>query len=196
MVDEFSAFARMPQPVLKPEDLSQIVRESLVLQRNANTEISYETHLPDSAITAACDRRLLGQALTNLFQNAADAIAMRPAPEDGAPLPPGLIDIAVEPGAEQARVIVEDNGVGLPTGEHRERLTEPYVTHKTKGTGLGLAIVKKIMEDHGGRLVLEDREGGPGARAVLILPLRQDGTGTETEAGQDQAQGQRLAHGA
>ncbi|MBV9747516.1 MAG: hypothetical protein JO157_01760 [Acetobacteraceae bacterium] len=64
---------------------------------------------------------------------------------------------------------VENDGVGLPQ-QDRERLAEPYVTHKAKGTGLGLAIVKKIMEDHGGTLVLDDRADGPGAVAALALP--------------------------
>ena len=63
-----------------------------------------------------------------------------------------------------------DDGVGLPQAD-RARLAEPYVTHKPKGTGLGLAIVKKIMEDHGGRLDLEDRPDGPGAIVTLALPL-------------------------
>ena len=67
--------------------------------------------------------------------------------------------------------IVADDGVGLPQ-QDRARLTEPYVTHKPKGTGLGLAIVKKIMEDHGGRLVLDDRPEGPGAVATLVLGRR------------------------
>ncbi len=65
-------------------------------------------------------------------------------------------------------VVVEDNGKGLPQ-RGRERLTEPYVTTRAKGTGLGLAIVKKIMEDHQGELMLEDREGG-GARVWLVFP--------------------------
>src|SRR5216684_4238492 len=60
-----------------------------------------------------------------------------------------------------------DNGRGLPP-EGRDRLAEPYVTTRSKGTGLGLAIVKKIMEDHGGELILDDREGG-GARVMLIF---------------------------
>ena len=64
-------------------------------------------------------------------------------------------------------VVVEDNGKGLPQHD-RERLTEPYVTTRAKGTGLGLAIVKKIMEDHEGELVLEDREAG-GARVTLVF---------------------------
>ena len=68
---------------------------------------------------------------------------------------------------------MEDDGIGLPQGDERDRLAEPYVTHKAKGTGLGLAIVKKIMEDHGGKLGLDDAAKGSGARAVLFLPWRQ-----------------------
>src|SRR5208283_396285 len=74
MVDEFSAFARMPQPVIKPEDLSRIVREAMVLPRTAHPEIDYVSSLPDSGPLVPCDRRLIGQALTNLLQNAADAV--------------------------------------------------------------------------------------------------------------------------
>ncbi len=111
-----------------------------------------------------CDRRQIGPAVVNLLQNAADAVAMR----DGA----GRIGVSVAAEGDKARVTVEDDGVGLPA-EDRARLSEPYVTHKAKGTGLGLAIVKKIMEDHGGRLVLEDRDPGPGARVSLLLPLKE-----------------------
>jgi two-component system, NtrC family, nitrogen regulation sensor histidine kinase NtrY len=152
-----------------------------------------------------CDRRLLGQALTNLLQNAADAIAMRPAAEgDTKPAGAGHIAVLVRAEADWVCVEVEDDGVGLPQGEERDRLTEPYVTHKSKGTGLGLAIVKKIMEDHGGRLTLEDRDGGPGARAVLVLPTRSGaGAAAAADRGAESAaepraagEGVRLAHGA
>ena len=78
MVDEFSAFARMPQPVIQPEDVGRIAREALVLQRSAHPEIAWTTDIPERGPVAPCDRRLLGQALTNLLQNAADAVAMRP----------------------------------------------------------------------------------------------------------------------
>jgi len=166
MVDEFSAFARMPQPVIRPEDLGQVMREALVLQQAAHPEITYDVTIPDPAPVAPADRRLIGQALTNLLQNAADAVAARPREEGEG----GRIAIRLDPSPDGFAIVIEDDGIGLPEGEDRARLTEPYVTHKAKGTGLGLAIVKKIMEDHGGRLVLEDREGGPGARAVLILP--------------------------
>ena len=166
MVDEFSAFARMPQPVIKPEDIGRIMREALILQRQAHPEITWTTDLPDRGPMAACDRRLVSQALTNLLMNAADAVAMRPRlPGE----PKGSITVSVHDDGEMVALSVSDDGIGLP-GEDRDRLTEPYVTHKPKGTGLGLAIVKKIMEDHGGRLALEDRAGGPGAVASLVLP--------------------------
>ncbi|MCO6416238.1 PAS domain-containing sensor histidine kinase [Siccirubricoccus sp. KC 17139] len=184
MVDEFSAFARMPQPVIRPEDLVQVARDALVLQRDAHPEIEYRLEQPEAAPVVPCDRRLMNQALVNLLQNAADAIAMRPEGEVP-PQPGGLrghITVRVAAEEEWVHIVVEDDGIGLPQGEERDSLTEPYVTHKAKGTGLGLAIVKKIMEDHGGRLGLEDRPGGAGesaeagssggARAVLTLPWR------------------------
>jgi two-component system, NtrC family, nitrogen regulation sensor histidine kinase NtrY len=166
MVDEFSAFARMPQPVIKLEDVGRIAREALVLQKTARPQIAWHTDIPDQGPVAPCDRRLLRQARTNLLQNATDAVAMRDGGGDG-----GTIGLSVQPGESEVRIIVTDNGVGLPQDD-RARLTEPYVTHKPKGTGLGLAIVKKIMEDHGGRLILDDRPDGPGAMAALVLPTK------------------------
>ncbi len=167
MVDEFSAFARMPQPVMRQEDVGRIAREALILQRSARPEIVWTTDIPDRGPLANCDRRLLGQALTNLLQNAADAVAMRSRAEGE---PAGHIGVQVVAADGMALIRVQDDGVGLPE-QDRARLTEPYVTHKVKGTGLGLAIVKKIMEDHGGRLELDDRADGPGAVATLALPL-------------------------
>ena len=168
MVDEFSSFARMPQPVIRPEDIGRVVREAMVLQRQAHPEITWVTDLPDQGPRASCDRRQLGQALTNLLQNAADAVALRPGG--------GRLAVTLCDRGEELCISVADDGVGLPDAD-RGRLTEPYVTHKPKGTGLGLAIVKKIMEDHGGRVVLEDRSSdgnreGPGAMATLCLPAK------------------------
>lgn len=169
MVDEFSAFARMPQPVIKPEDIGTIAREALVLQKTARPFIHWITDIPERGPMAPCDRRMLRQALTNLLQNAADAVAMR----EGA----SRIGLTVAPGAREVRLTIADDGIGLPKDD-RARLTEPYVTHKPKGTGLGLAIVKKIMEDHGGVLTLDDNPSGPGAVTCLVLPLASQGNAT------------------
>ncbi|MFL5284697.1 MAG: ATP-binding protein [Rhodopila sp.] len=167
MVDEFSAFARMPHPVIKPDDLGRIVREALMLQQTARPGIDWKTTIPERGPVVPCDRRMMRQALTNLLQNAADAVAMRTDRSEGES---GHIAITVEDLRDTVRVSVSDDGIGLPQ-EDRSRLTEPYVTHKPKGTGLGLAIVKKIMEDHGGTLSLDDRPDGPGAVATLVLPI-------------------------
>ncbi|MBK1659656.1 sensor histidine kinase NtrY-like [Paracraurococcus ruber] len=198
MVDEFSAFARMPQPVIRPEDLAQVVREALVLQRDAHPEIEYRIDLPEAAPMVPCDRRLLGQALTNLLQNAADAVSMRVQAEAlDAPAGAvgrasgdivGHISVRIEPGEDMVAIAVEDDGVGLPQGDERERLAEPYVTHKAKGTGLGLAIVKKIMEDHGGRLGLEDRSRAPG-EGPAGSPAAGPGTGPGADPGADPGAG-------
>ncbi len=166
MVDEFSSFARMPAPVMREEDLAELVRQTMFLQRNAHPEIDFALTLPPGPARHPVDARQVGQALTNLLQNALDAIAGREAPADGAP-PPGRVAVALDDDAAGARITVADNGRGLPA-ENRDRLTEPYVTTRAKGTGLGLAIVKKIMEDHGGELILADRPGG-GAIATLVF---------------------------
>jgi two-component system nitrogen regulation sensor histidine kinase NtrY len=187
MVDEFSAFARMPQPVIKPEDIGRIAREALVLQKTARPGIEWTTDIPERGPVAPCDRRMLRQALTNLLQNAADAVAMcEGGGRDGA----GHIALTVRDLPDGVLLSVADDGVGLPEDD-RSRLTEPYVTHKPKGTGLGLAIVKKIMEDHGGVLTLEDRPNGPGAVASLMLP-RTVSAG-EASAGSEMTQ---VSHGA
>jgi len=165
MVDEFSSFARMPAPVIKSENLPEIVRQSVFLARTGYPKVTFTSDIPSEPLAILCDGRLIGQALTNLLKNAVEAIDGR----EGDDLPPGEVFIAIRHRKAEIDVVIEDNGKGLPS-EQRDRLTEPYVTTRAKGTGLGLAIVKKIMEDHGGELSLEDREAeGGGARVRLIF---------------------------
>ena len=166
MVDEFSSFARMPRPTVQAEDAKELCQQALFLQRNGNPDIRYTSCLPDVPVALTCDRRQVGQVLTNILKNAAEAIEGRE-PSLTGPLPPGEISLTLTDDGATVSLVIEDNGKGLPK-EGRERLTEPYMTTRSKGTGLGLAIVKKIMEDHGGYLALEDREGG-GARISLVF---------------------------
>jgi two-component system nitrogen regulation sensor histidine kinase NtrY len=166
MVDEFSSFARMPRPTVKPEDAKELCQQALFLQRNGNPDVRYISTLPDRPVPLICDRRQVSQVLTNILKNSAEAIDGREA-APGETLPPGEITLTLRDDDATVRIIVDDNGKGLPK-EGRERLTEPYMTTRSKGTGLGLAIVKKIMEDHGGYLALDDREGG-GARISLVF---------------------------
>jgi len=166
MVDEFSSFARMPRPTVLPEDAKELCQQALFLQRNGNPTIRYISRLTDRPVPLICDRRQVSQVLTNILKNSAEAIEGREA-APGQQLPPGEITLSLKDDDATVSIVVEDNGKGLPQ-EGRERLTEPYMTTRSKGTGLGLAIVKKIMEDHGGFLELEDREGG-GARISLVF---------------------------
>jgi two-component system nitrogen regulation sensor histidine kinase NtrY len=167
MVDEFSAFARMPAPTFAPHDPVELLREAAFAQRVADPEIAVELAEPPGGLTLMCDGRIVGQALTNVLKNAAEAIGARRSAE---PALEGRISVALVASASSIDFVIEDNGVGLPLKD-RDRLTEPYVTTRAKGTGLGLAIVKRILEDHGGDLVLSDARQAPGARVTLAFPL-------------------------
>ena len=162
MVDEFSSFARMPKAVPEPQELASIVREATVLQRVSSSDIDIELDVREGELVFPFDRRLITQAVTNLVKNARESIETR---LQQSPEPRGHIAIAA--GVDEGRpfIRVTDNGIGLPR-ENRHRLAEPYMTTREKGTGLGLAIVKRIMEEHGGRLILEDAEE-QGARVTL-----------------------------
>ncbi len=171
MVDEFSSFARMPTPVMENADLGELVEQAVFLQRTAHPDISFVWDRPSRPVVVSCDSRQIARALTNLLQNAIDAIeTMRAA--DNSPPPEGRISVTLRDEETARTIIIEDNGPGLPQTE-RDRLTEPYVTTRNKGTGLGLAIVKKIMEDHEGDLRLADGPQG-GACATLVFHLPDD----------------------
>jgi two-component system nitrogen regulation sensor histidine kinase NtrY len=175
MVNEFSSYARMPTPVMRRENAQELIQQAVFLQRVAHPQIAYETRVPKQPVYLECDGRLVAQALTNVLKNAGEGVSARFAKGDDAP---GRIVIALEPGDDRIVFRITDNGIGLPH-EDRDRLTEPYVTTRAKGTGLGLAIVRKILEDHGGELILQDAgseqqgDNQHGAEVVLIFPPRQ-----------------------
>ncbi len=155
MVDEFSSFARMPKPVFKSESLGDLAREAVFMQEVANPGIAFTVEAEGTPILI-CDRQQIAQALTNLLKNAAEAVAARTERDR---TDDGRITLEVDGAGDRTILRVTDNGVGLPV-EHRDRLTEPYVTTRARGTGLGLAIVRKIVEEHGGTLDLSDAPGG------------------------------------
>jgi len=165
MVDEFSAFARMPTPQFAEADIAELLRQGVFAQRVTDPETTID--LPDLPLRAiaVCDARMIGQALTNVLKNAGEAILARRTAEPGLV---GHITARLNVTEDRLMIEIEDNGVGLPAKD-RHRLTEPYVTTREKGTGLGLAIVKRILEDHGGDLSLHDARRRPGARAVLEI---------------------------
>jgi len=173
MVDEFSAFARMPKPEMKVIDIRDALREASFLVEVSRADIKFERDFGSVPLKGTFDSRLMAQAFGNVIKNAAEAIEAVDRELDGA----GAIRVKAALVDGMIRVDVMDNGKGLPR-ENRQRLLEPYMTTREKGTGLGLAIVKKIVEDHGGRLELHDApqdfHGGRGAMITMILPVAAD----------------------
>jgi two-component system nitrogen regulation sensor histidine kinase NtrY len=172
IVDEFSKFARMPEPDRRDCDLVELLKGAVLLQENGQPGVRFVTSIPDGPLPMVLDATMIGQALTNLMKNAGEAIESYT--EKGEP--PGFVpEIRVSLAANDSEAVIRimDNGTGLPPD--RARLFEPYVTTREKGTGLGLPIVKKIIEEHGGTLSLLDApvfEGAdhPGAMAEIRLP--------------------------
>ncbi|MFC4625024.1 ATP-binding protein [Daeguia caeni] len=186
MVDEFSAFARMPKPEIKLLDVREPLREASFLVEVSRSDIRFENDFGSERLIGEFDSRLIGQAFGNIIKNASEAI-------DGLPAElrrEGHILIRSYRKASDIVVEVIDNGKGLPRDD-RQKLLEPYMTTREKGTGLGLAIVRKIVEEHGGRLELHDAPAsfyaGRGAMIRTIFPTT-DITVPADEEGKDMNQ--------
>ena len=172
IVDEFSRFARMPEPDRRDHDLTRLVRDAVTLQQEALHGARLVADLPEAPVVVELDATMIGQALTNLLKNAGEAVETlceKGAPPDYVP----EVRLSMTASDDMVTIRILDNGAGLPAD--RSRLFEPYVTTRAKGTGLGLPIVKKIVEEHGGSLILTDApafaEGAHrGALAEIRLP--------------------------
>ena len=171
IVDEFSKFARMPEPDRRETDLADLLRGAVLLQENGQPGVRFVKAIPKDPLPMELDATMIGQAFTNLIKNAGEAIEAQKekAPEGYI----AEIRVTLEADDTQAVIRIMDNGTGLPPD--RARLFEPYVTTRAKGTGLGLPIVKKIIEEHGGTLALLDAPvfagcDHPGAMAEIHLP--------------------------
>ena len=184
MVDEFSAFARMPKPTMERLDLRDVLREASFLVEVSRSEIAFERNYGDTALVGLFDSRLMNQAFGNIIKNAAEATELAAHERDGG----GVIRVEARRSGEAITVSIMDNGRGLPT-ENRQRLLEPYMTTREKGTGLGLAIVRKIIEDHGGTLELHDAprsfHNGRGAMIRVTVPAAPDSGGKTINAPHD-----------
>jgi two-component system nitrogen regulation sensor histidine kinase NtrY len=180
MVDEFSSFARLPSTELRLENLGEVIRQSMFLAQVASPDIDIELKMPEPAPVARCDAQQIAQALTNVLKNASESIHGRMA-IDGQVLPKGRITIELTEEPERLLITIQDNGQGLPEAL-RHRLTEPYVTTRTKGTGLGLAMARKAFEDHGGSFEIDNAHGAdpssPGA--IVRVSLQRMPIETET----------------
>ena len=170
IVDEFSQFARMPEPDRRPTDLGELLKGAILLQESGQPNVSFTLNLPNGKLWIDADSSMIGRAITNLLKNSGESIeeALKKSPKRK-----GEIRVVASQTDRSVVLTVVDNGTGLP--EDRSRLLEPYVTNRQSGTGLGLSIVVKTIEEHGGTFSLSDAEpfgdgAMPGAQAVIKLP--------------------------
>ncbi len=175
IVDEFSDYATQTAPIFQKEELGAVVREAVFLQETRSPGIKCQVNLPAQKVFLACDARQISQLLTNILKNADEALT---ASLSGGDTSRAKIEITLEDLADSVLIRIEDNGPGFPAGD-RMRLVEPYVTTREKGTGLGLAISKRIVEEHGGQLVLDDSSSG--GASVNVIFQKNDATRGATE---------------
>jgi two-component system nitrogen regulation sensor histidine kinase NtrY len=168
LVNEFSRFARLPQLNLAPQDLNQLVQETLLLYQEVQPRITLSFH-PDPALPPLLlDREQVKRMLLNLIDNALGSI-----PGSGTI----TVSVTEDPAQERVQLIVADTGVGVPDRD-KIRIFEPYFSTKRGGTGLGLAIVNSIVAEHQGFLRVEDNVP-QGTRFIIYIPMhRADYAGT------------------
>ncbi len=182
IVTEFSQFARLPRPQPAELAIEEVIAHVVGLHsggRHAaatdpgggvHVTMEIEGELP----RVRADREQLTQVFVNLVQNAADAARARHGDRGG------RVHVVLSPVKDGVRIEVIDNGTGI-TEEERARIFEPYYTTKSGGTGLGLAIVHRIVSDHGGRIDVDEAEGGG---AVFEVVLTREGPPPEAEGSQ------------
>jgi two-component system nitrogen regulation sensor histidine kinase NtrY len=161
LVNEFSRFARMPASNPQPDDINQIIDESLSLFRESHKDVNIIFKENEEMPTCHVDREQIKRVMINLLDNAIDAL-------DGQG--EVVIDLSYDQDQEKVKIEVADNGRGIP-GQHKMRLFEPNFSTKKHGTGLGLAIVNTIISDHNGFIRVEDNRPN-GARFIIELPVK------------------------
>ena len=173
IVDEFSKFARMPEPIKRPTNITKLLKDVILLFEVSSPKVNISFENPYNDFNASMDETMINQAFTNLIKNAGEAIDSKIKSQPNITFNPE-IRISIDQKKNDLEIIIEDNGIGLPTQE-RSRLFEPYVTNRENGTGLGLSIVKKIIEEHNGTLELLDASPFStgesfGAKMRIIFP--------------------------
>jgi two-component system nitrogen regulation sensor histidine kinase NtrY len=159
LVDEFSQFARMPAPRAVSTDLHELLNDVLSLYQGIFTDVEIRRHFSAPLPQVVVDPEQIRRVVINLIDNAIEAMDQR-----------GTIDIEThhDPANNLVRVIVADNGPGIPSAE-RDKLFLPYYSTKRRGSGLGLAIVRRIVAEHGGSIDVADNTPR-GTRFAIELP--------------------------
>jgi two-component system, NtrC family, nitrogen regulation sensor histidine kinase NtrY len=160
LVDEFSQFARMPAPRAVPTDLHALLDDALSLYQGLFTEVQLSSVYDPGVPRVSVDPEQMRRVVINLVDNAIEAMDRS-----------GTIEVSTqhEPSNGIVRIVVADNGPGIPLAE-RDKLFLPYYSTKQRGSGLGLAIVRRIVAEHGGSIEVRDNTPS-GTRFSIELPV-------------------------
>jgi two-component system nitrogen regulation sensor histidine kinase NtrY len=170
LVDEFAQFARMPAPKAVPTELHTMLADALALYNGLFRSISIEGRFDTSLPPVRIDVEQIRRVVINLVDNAVEALGGSGAGErPGGAAPTIVVETRHDQSNGVARIIVADNGPGIPPAD-RDKLFMPYYSTKLRGSGLGLAIVRRIIAEHGGSIEVEDNDP-QGTRFVIELPL-------------------------
>ena len=165
LVNEFSAFARMPSSMPRPEDFNKVVTDAVALYRQAHQVLEFVLDLDEGMPKVDIDSSQMNRAVTNLLQNATTAIL-----ESNSPAKKITIRTSYDADVHIAKLDIIDTGPGIPKNV-KERMFEPYFSTKKGGTGLGLVIVNRIISDHNGFIRVKDNEP-KGTIFSIELPVK------------------------
>jgi two-component system nitrogen regulation sensor histidine kinase NtrY len=160
LVNEFSRFARMPTSNPKPDNISEIIRDSVSLYKESQKDVKIVFNDSNEVPVFKIDREQMKRLMINLLDNAIDAI------EGQGEV---VVDLSYNMEQEMVKIEVADNGKGIPP-DHKMRLFEPYFSTKKHGTGLGLTIVNTIINEHNGVIRVQDNKPR-GTRFIIQLPM-------------------------
>jgi two-component system nitrogen regulation sensor histidine kinase NtrY len=163
LVNEFSDFARMPKPIIKKNNLIEILKNNVNLLKELNKNIKINLKLEKNELLLIIDYEQIGRVFFNLIKNSIDSINEKL--EKASKFKPN-IDIVISTKNDYIKVIIEDNGIGF-TENNLKDIIKPYYTTKNKGTGLGLSIVTKIIYDHDGTIRFLPKKDG----AIIEITL-------------------------
>ncbi len=186
MVQEFSAFAKLPEVILKPGHIEPLVEELVGLFRNSHSHIRWEMSFDTDLPPVLMDADALHRAFLNLMTNAAEAIDGLPPSTGDAHKKRVRVSVKADRAQGQVQILIADSGPGLTPEEHAH-LFEPYFSRKKGGTGLGLAIVKSIVADHRGSI--RATSSPKGTTIIVVIPLHVPFSTTATAASQPTASG-------
>ena len=161
LVNEFSSFARLPNPVLRKVEISLVIARAINFYKmSSSNKISFQTTKKKLVIN--CDEEQLYRVFINLIKNSEDSIAeMKEKNIDFK----GKISVEIEDNNDYISIIQIDNGIGI---KDIDKIMTPYFTTKKYGTGLGLPIVSKIINEHFGDIVVSNNV--PGVKIIITLP--------------------------